>query len=211
MHINEKRRFITAISSVFTRFLPILFWLLLIYGFDEPYAAGLTVVSAAVHEGAHLLAMHTLNGLGRLSGSLSGMKIRRARQRSYAEEIAILLAGPLSNLAFCALGFTLMPIFAEYALHLALINLLTALSNFLPVRGHDGYGILSFLLDARQAGRSLYSLLDALSFSLTAFFSLTALYLMERFDAGYWIWALFTASLLSEIKRAVSRTKIGVS
>lgn len=211
MHINEKRRFLGVISSFFARFLPILFWVLLIYGFDEPYAAGLTLLSAAIHEGGHLLAAWMSGAEVSLFGVIFGLRIRHTRQRSYAEEIKILAAGPLVNLAFCALGFTLLPLFGEYALHLALINFFTALSNLLPIRGHDGYGILSFLLEWKQSPPLLYTLLNTLSFTLTALFSLAALYLMERFDAGYWIWVLFTAALLSEMKRGVKYIKSDVS
>ncbi len=211
MHINEKKRFFLFVSGVFGRFLPILFWILLIYGFDEPYVAGLTLLSAAVHEGGHLLAAWLSGTEVRLFGVIFGMRIRRTRRRSYAEEIKILAAGPLVNLAFCALGFTLLPLCGEYALHLAVINLFTALSNLLPIRGHDGYGILSFLLEWKQSPPILYAILNALSFTLTTLFCVTALYLMERFDAGYWIWVLFTAALLSEMKRGVKYIKSDVS
>ena len=210
MHINEKKRAFLRISSLFAKLFPILFWVLLIYGFDEPYAAGLTILSAAVHEGGHLLMLSTEKSDGSLSGALSGMRIRTGHCRSYFGEIGVLLAGPFANLVFCLLGLTLMPVFGDYALHLALINLFTALSNLLPVRGHDGYRTIRFILEWKESPALFFSLLDALSFSLTAFFSLSALYFMEKYDAGYWVWALFTFAMLSEIKEGLGRTKNGV-
>ena len=45
------------IVTVFTEVLSVVFWVLVIFGFDLPYVAVLTIAAALIHELAHLTAI----------------------------------------------------------------------------------------------------------------------------------------------------------
>lgn len=206
MHITEFRALGTKLLRFFNSVLPVIFWILLIFAFDEPCAAVLTAIAALIHESGHLLYLFFTFGEGRLFGALTGFRIQKKR-RGYGDEIKLLLAGPLLNLIFGIASLFAIPLLGEYAALFSVLNLATAVSNLLPVRGHDGYGIIRAIMDMRYAPSVFYDALEAVSFFLTALLSLVSLYLMDRCDCGYWLYALFIAALISEIKHRLERTK----
>ena len=79
--------------------LPILFWMLLLFGFDIPYIAVITLISAVIHELSHITASILLAGGFRFRGAVSGFRLALKNKTSYKAEILIAAAGPLSNLA----------------------------------------------------------------------------------------------------------------
>lgn len=209
MHITEFRTFVTKLWRFFNAVLPVLFWILLIFAFDEPCAAVLTALAALIHESGHLLYLLLTSGDGRLIGVLSGFRIQIQR-RGYTDEIKLLLAGPLFNLIFAIIALFAVVLLGEYATLFSMLNLATAVSNLLPVRGHDGYGIIRAILDMKYAPAAFYNALGGVSFFLTALLSLISLYLMDRCDCGYWLYALFIAALISEINSRLKTTKNGI-
>lgn len=180
--------------------LPMLFWVLLLFGFDKPYIAIITILSALLHETGHYAAiLATKCDTGTPVGHFSGFRIRERRVTSYCEEIAILLAGPLANFGVFLL---LIPFLARggYLATFSLINLATAISNLLPIKGYDGHSALREF--ARMRGwEHFVTVLDSISFILCSLFATVALYLMYRHDAGYWIYGIFMASILSEMRK----------
>ena len=178
------------------------------YGFDEPHAAGLTLISALTHECGHEAFLMLTGGRGgKLSGRLSGFRIRKEVRLGYGEEIMLYLSGPLANFAFALLFLILVFPLGEYARLGAFINLATGLSNLLPVPGYDGYGIILTVLDAHAAPAILYKLLFAVAFSITALASVTALYFLSRVGDGYWIYAIFISGTLSLVSKSLKKTK----
>ncbi|MBQ9080878.1 MAG: hypothetical protein IJY27_07400 [Clostridia bacterium] len=109
---------------------------------------------------------------------------------SYREEMALAAAGPLFNLIFAALFFILSKFLGEYFLTLALFNLMTMFSNLAPIEGQDGYKIILALMSERSVAAERF--LSRASFFTAALLSFIALYLIERLDSGYWIFALFS-------------------
>ena len=178
--------------------LPIIFWLSLIFGFDAPYIAILTIISAVVHELGHCTAIYLTTGIGgRVKGHSSGLRIRRNEALSYRKEIIILLAGPLVNLGLFAI---LIPFGRAhgYIGTFAIINLATGVSNLLPFEGYDGYGAICEAL--RSLGRpELVKRLESFSFVLSTGITFISLYLIERFGEGYWIFGLFFFAVLSKL------------
>ena len=202
MHINEIReRFYKALNAA-TLVLPVLFWTLVIYAFDEPLVAGLTVAAALIHESGHLLYSLVSGRKTYLYGAFSGFRIRRTEHRSYGDEIMLYLSGALFNLLA---SLFVLPCVSRsyYALLFLSLNLATAISNLLPIRGQDGYGILRTLLEMKSAGSSMHGLLNGASFVTTAFLSLLSLYLMQKCNGGYWIYSIFILSLFSEMGRTL--------
>ena len=118
----------------------------------------------------------------------------------YAEQILLLAAGPLVNLAVFLLTLPLSGLANGYFLMIGYINLLSALSNLLPIEGYDGYGILMTLAEAKDSHIS-FRLLCISSFTLTLSLTLISLYIMLRYGGGYWIFGVFFVTLLTKIKK----------
>ncbi len=207
MHINEIKAVAVKILTVIEELLSVLFWIFLIYGFDEPAAAGLTLISALAHECGHEGYLFLSGGrCGRPRGRLSGFGIRSREHRGYGEEIMLYLSGPLVNLALAFIFSLLILPLGDYARLGAFINLATGLSNLLPVPGYDGYGIIRTVLDSRGAPFILYKLLSAASLFITATAAMLSLYLLSRVGDGYWIYAVFTSGLLSQMSESLKKT-----
>lgn len=180
------------------RVLTLIFFLLLLFAFDVPSLAAMTLLSAVMHEGGHLLALSALKVRGnRFSPRLNGMICTPKRTLSYREEIIVAAAGPVSNLVFALLFFLLRPLGRSFFSAFALCEFLTALSNLIPVKGYDGERILSALLASRgYTGR----LPERLSFLLTVVFVFLSLSLIGIFNEGYWIFGVFFVSLLLRLR-----------
>ena len=134
-----------------------------------------------------------------LRSHLSGFRIR-VGMGGYAEQILLLAAGPLVNLAVFLLTLPLSGLANGYFLMIGYINLLSALSNLLPIEGYDGYGILMTLAEAKDSHIS-FRLLCISSFTLTLSLTLISLYIMLRYGGGYWIFGVFFVTLLTKIKK----------
>ena len=195
---STRYRIIEVMELLAGSVLPIIFWVSLIFGFDAPYVAILTLVSAVAHELGHCVAIHALSGRDtRVMGHSSGLRIRRTESLAYGKEIAILLAGPLVNVALC---IALLPLGAPggYLWTFALVNLATGLSNLMPLEGYDGYGAICELM--RALGREeRIKVLEMISFVLSTAVTFLSLYLIERFGEGYWIFGLFFFAMLSKL------------
>ena len=96
-----------------------------------------------LHEGAHLLCIHSFGGkLKRLSLTLYGAEIRMERNgMGYGEELLSLLAGPGSNLLLAVLLGKMGERWYLYSgIHVTL-----GIFNLLPFPGLDGNRILKLL------------------------------------------------------------------
>ena len=175
------------IAIFLSKILPLLFWALLMLGFDSVYVAVLTVLSAAIHECGHLIAMPRKSKSTLPRADISGFRIK-IRGLSYKEELAVAACGPLTNIL---LGSILL-IFSRsmpcgiYAKTFGIINLMTAISNLLPIEGYDGYKMLFcisalFFDDTARAERTLATF----SFLFSALMCFLSLYLILKVGEGY--------------------------
>ena len=198
MKIITRYRAIEFLRLMCDSILPIIFWISLIFGFDTPYIAILTIISAVIHELGHCAAIYCISGKGaKVRGHASGFRIRRTEARSYVDEITVLLSGPFANIAVCLLLFPFRSVDEGYIRTFMLVNLATGLSNLMPLEGYDGYGALAELL--RAFGKpGLIHHIEAFSFILSTCVTFIALYLIERFGEGYWIFGLFFFTVLSK-------------
>ena len=82
------------------------------------------------------------------------------------------------------------------------INLLTGISNMLPIKAYDGYRILEsvFLMRTADEARTLAALFW-LSFGFTLLLCFLSLYFLLKLGEGYWIFALFFSSALVDVKK----------
>jgi hypothetical protein len=208
MHNNEFSVKMLRISGRLQGALTAILWLLIIYGFDEPYVAGLTIISALIHEGGHLLSFFLLS-LGKIgfSGRLSGPRLTGVGVTSYKEDILIFASGPLMNIAAAALSLPFLRISGGtgYIRSFAVMNIATAISNLLPTSGRDGYGIIEALIAERNLGDGAHRVLRAVSILLSSLGCILALYFMQRIGESFWIFFVFYFSVLSELSEASKR------
>ena len=201
MHINKISRRGRAILEAAIRLFSLFFWLLVLLGFDGGKGAAVTVIAIVIHELGHEAALFIIGAGTRLPlPGLHGFRIKPRRILSYKEEIFVCAAGPAANLIAALL---LIPFPAEWMRLLLATNLLTAISNLLPVRGYDGYKILrdTAMLAGSERG---VRLTDVLSFATASAAVLLSLYAIYALDAGYWIFGVFFIFLLGEVKNSLN-------
>lgn len=197
MHNNNYSR---RTLKLLLRILPALFWILLIFGFDIPYIAVITLITAFIHEMSHIAATIFLKGGFRFGGAVSGLRLTPRGQLSYRDEILIAAAGPLSNFA---VFLSTLPYIRTggYVAEFGIISLLTGISNLLPIEGYDGYRILDCIASKFSFADRLSAALRRLSFALICIMTFLSLYFMKRLDGGYWIFFVFISILIKTVKK----------
>ena len=180
--------------------LPAIFWLLLLFGFDSPPLAISTLIAAALHELGHIAYLLARGGISLFSPRANGFRLYPSRSLSYKEEMLLAAAGPASNLLSAALFAILSAFAGEYFQILALFNLMTMASNLLPIEGQDGYNILRAFFSERFAHTE--SVLKRISFTFSVLLTFLALYLIEKLNTGYWIFALFSVYVYTFIRKS---------
>ena len=202
--------------------------------FNKVWVAVLTVGALLWHEGGHLLMLWWLRRrVGGVRLSAEGLRIRTGAL-SYREEILVALAGPLANLLGALLALLLrfagqcatramrLPLggaandgsvgrWAAYLLTLALLHLLCALSNLLPVGGRDGERILRALVDLWGRGAWLLRPLFAFSFFLEFLLCFVSLWLVWRIGEGYAVGATFLCAVLTSLRQGKNAQKTRIS
>lgn len=197
---NSTRYHIIEVLELFaSSILPIIFWVSIIFGFDSPYVAILTILSAAMHEiGHYAMILYFTEKRAEIRGHTTGFRIKQSVMLSYPKEIAILLAGPLSNIIIFILTIPFGYALSGYLSFFGYINLATGISNLLPLDGYDGYGALSAFFKSRGMLHMIKRLeIFSFIFSITAAF--ISLHLIDLFGEGYWIFGLFFFTMLSKL------------
>ncbi len=183
--------------------LPLLFWVFLIFGFDSPDIAVLTITAAIIHELGHISALTLSCRSAELRSHLSGFRIK-ASLSGYKEDILLLAAGPAANIAVFVILSPFLGPGRGYIAQIGFVNLLSAISNLLPIEGYDGYGILRCIASSKNSSLGLQALYIC-SFCFSVLFTLVSLYLMLRYGGGYWIFAVFFITLLGKIEKLFSK------
>ncbi len=194
------------------RTLFVIFWTLIIFGFEAPYAAVLTLISALTHELGHITAIAVISkGRPRVPhGSLNGLRIS-VYPSSYKEEMIVAASGPLFNIALFLLLSALEKgacgASAAYLSDFAILNLMTGLSNLFPLEEYDGYRIIrAFLLLIFKDFTRPIRILEEISFIISAVSAFFILYLMLKIGEGYWFFAVLLTLILSFIAKRQSQT-----
>lgn len=187
------------------KILPLAFWVMLIFGFNSPYVSVLTILSAVLHEIGHILFSFALSS-GKTSlpaPDIYGFKIK-AESLSYKEELVSALGGPAANIIIAAVCylFAFFGIRGEYIQIFAIINLMTAITNLMPIEEYDGYRILSsalafFIKDYSTTVRILY----CVSFSFSVVMCFLSLYLILQLGDGYWVFIVFFSIVIQHITK----------
>ena len=196
MQINK---YALRILKTLFKILPILFWVLLIFGFDAPCIAFTTLISATIHELSHIAVTVFLIGGFSFRGSVSGFRLATKRQLSYKEELLIAAAGPMANFVVFLSTLPYLPS-GKYLAQLGIISLFTGISNLLPIEGYDGYRIIECIAGQLGAKETFLRILRATSFAIISTMTFISLYFIKRLDGGYWIFFLFSTILVRTIK-----------
>ena len=188
------------------RVLAILFWGLLIFGFDMPYIAVLTIISAVIHEGGHIIALLMLKK-GRKAmpyGDITGLRIGIG-MLSYKEEFICAVSGPLLNILLWILSLFWRS--SDYIYTFGLLNLMSAVSNLLPIEEYDGYRALRaiFSMILSDATR-VENILRAISFFFSVLMTFFSLFVMLKLGEGYWIFAVFASAMISRLVKKQKHT-----
>lgn len=195
--------------------LSFLFWAMILFGFNSPSVAVLTLLAALIHECGHIAAqIFTENFRGLPHFSLCGMKLRSVGRVCYKDELLILAAGPAANLFTFLFFYLLTVIFGGGFFIFALLNLFTAIGNLAPLYDTDGYKIITLLYSSLGLGFGAWRALSAVSFAFTVILTFLSLYLIMKVGDGFWIFIIFFFSLLNTLfnsknikKRDITRFK----
>ena len=187
------------------KILPLAFWIMLIFGFNSPYISVLTILSALLHEIGHILFTITFTPekTSLPSPDLLGFKIK-TRSLSYKEEFRSALGGPALNMLIGISCLILAEIFglSEYVQILGIINVLTAMTNLMPIEEYDGYRIISSLLNLTVKDYSkVLKILYVISFSFSVVMCFISLYFILQIGEGYWIFAVFLSILIRHMAK----------
>jgi Zn-dependent protease len=119
------------------------------------------------HESAHIAAMWFLNCAPREIELIPGsIKIINPQKFSFRKENIILVCGPLCNIIFFALLYSLFLFFGKKIILIyAVIQLIVGAFNLLPAKGLDGGQLINNLLTnyfSVSAAGLIYTILSAL-------------------------------------------------
>jgi Zn-dependent protease len=179
-------------------FLPMFFWLLLIFGFDEYAPAIATVLAALLHEVGHLMCLKIVSKRSDVpKARLVGFRISYRDFISYKDDITVALCGPLVNICLGFICFCFVKLANGYFLMLGIINLLTALTNLLPIEGYDGYRILYSLVASKYSLDTANRVLMPVSFFLVCILCFLSLYLIGKIWHGFFIFIVLFFTLIS--------------
>jgi Zn-dependent protease len=199
MKNSTRYRIIEVLELFAGSILPIIFWISVIFGFDTPYIAILTILSAAIHEiGHYATILYFTEKRTEIRGHTTGFRIKESVMLSYPQEISILLAGPISNIIIFILTLPFGYALSGYLKFFGYINLATGISNLLPLDGYDGYGALSTFFRSRGATH-LIKRLEVFSFVFSIAVTFISLHIIDILGEGYWIFGLFFFTMLSKL------------
>ena len=194
------------LKMISNRALPLLFWILLMLAFDTPMMTILTIAAALTHEIGHIAVMAFITD-GKLTlprAVISGLRLKSSRMLSYKEEAMVAAGGPIINLL---VFITLIPFFnSDYILAFGMLNLLTAISNLIPINGYDGYRILGAILAYMGKTELNEGILSYTSLLFSVFAVFSSLFFILKIGEGYWVFAVFFAILIKDILKMQSRT-----
>lgn len=202
----NKRKTADIISIIYS-LLSIAFWLSVIISLEDVFMAVSTVIAAAIHESGHILYLYKIKMISGFRGVINGLRIKPSGLLSYRQELLLYACGPIANL----LTFILLLPFSlsgnTFCYGLAAVNLLTAISNLLPIKGYDGYGMVRVLITETDVYKKAESALRIVSSATIFSLCILSLYLIDRFDGGYWIFFVFFISMLKDISNGIEKIK----
>ncbi len=182
--------------------LPVIFWLCLIYSFDELMGASVTVLAMIIHEAGHLAFVFLITGKIKIpKGNLNGLRIAENKMATYTHQILLYSSGATSNLIAALIMISAGGLSSDYGEIFIAINLATAISNLMPLEGYDGYRILISTIEYFNLGYWSYAVLEIVSFTFIFIMSIISLFLVYTFGNGYWILGIFLGATINKLQK----------
>lgn len=183
------KKFLTFILSLLSS----LFWFVLMLSFSGAEMTFLTLLCAIVHEVGHMLVLLFLNkDFSFPKAVTSGFRIKTNSELSYRDEILVALGGPAINLVLFLSLISFMPT-------LAVINLVTAISNLLPLKDFDGYKIIYDLISLFIGCQASERVMPHITVAVSAVMVFLSLFMIMASNGGYWIFFIFFIVLIKQI------------
>ena len=203
MILKEKLKLVRFLES-FCCILSTLFWIFMLFSFEEKALAITSIICSLIHELGHFVCIILVskNRLG-FRGTINGFRIKNNGLHSYQEELMIYLSGPFANVFSFTICLILSFIANKNFVVIGIIHLLTALSNLIPIKGYDGYGAISAIIKNHGNSDKALHILSCISSALIFTFCVCSLYLIDRQGGGYWIFAVFFVSMIKEFKEGL--------
>ena len=181
-----------------------LFLISLLVAFNAPVIASMIVFSILMHELGHAISLCLLKKLrGKIRISTAGLSMPYRGILSYKEELLVASAGPLMNLTCALICLILCPLGRTFFLVFALLHLLYALSNLLPLPRYDGEKILGTLLALRYGDTVRRRVCRAIEFTLRSLLLFISLLFMLVLNAAYHVFFVFFLSWLSMLNKGL--------
>lgn len=134
-----------------------IFLLSALYFFGGFEAISIVLISAAVHESGHILAIKAFGGkIKKLCFDASGLCMSYSALDSKAKEIIALAMGPSFGLAFAyAASYYGNIFYSEYLFSASGVSLIFSLFNLLPALPLDGGRIVFALISSRKTAEKV--------------------------------------------------------
>ncbi len=201
----EKSKISNLLESVFNLLLgilPVVFWLCLIYSFDENVAASLTIIAMVIHELGHVFCIFWFTKSWQIPrGAFNGLRLTEQNMNSYSKQILQYASGALCNLLSAACMLPLRNLLGEYANLFIILNVATAVSNLFPIDGYDGYRILELLIQCFSFGHFAFLVLEIFSFIFIFVMCILSLFLVYTFGNGYWAMGIFLFAAIKKLSK----------
>lgn len=141
-----------------------------------------TLFAILMHEMGHLFMMWVVDSAPkRIKLIPASIQITTPFQKRYRNDMLISLAGPLVNIVlFLTLYFNFLTFRNQTTLYFALLNLVVALFNLLPVKGLDGGTILYCILSKYKDSNRASIILKYITLAASAVIIVTAITLSIR-------------------------------
>lgn len=182
--------------------LPVIFWLCLIYSFDNTAVANLTILAMIIHEAGHIACVFFFTGKILLPrGDFSGLKLLKNNMPTYLQQFFLYASGVLSNLFAVILTLAFPFSQTRFGELFIAINIATAFSNLLPIDGYDGYRITLLTIEYFNLGTVGYAFLEIISFAFVFAMSIVSLFLVYTLGNGYWIMGIFLGATITKLQK----------
>lgn len=201
----RKMKLSELVESVFNLLLgilPVIFWLCLIYSFDENIAASITIIAMVIHELGHVFCIFWFTKRWEIpKGAFNGLRLTEQKMESYPKQILQYASGALCNLlaAVCMLPFKKS--LGDYGELFIILNIATAVSNLFPIDGYDGYRILELVIQYLSLDYRAFWALEILSFVFIFAMCIISLFLVYTFGNGYWAMGIFLFALIKKLQK----------
>ena len=201
----KKMKLSDLLESVFNLLLgilPVVFWLCLLYSFDENVAASITIIAMIIHELGHVFCIFWFTKRWQIpKGAFNGLRLTEENLESYPKQILQYASGAMCNLLAAVCMIPWRSLLGDYANLFIILNVATAVSNLFPIDGYDGYRIMELLIQYLSFDYRAFRALEIFSFLFIFAMCILSLFLVYTFGNGYWAMGIFLFATIKKLQK----------